>query len=73
MSEIAEIIKYEGDNTTFVWKHPKEDFNSLTQLIVHENQEAVFYRDGQALDLFGPGRYTLETGNIPKIGKFLNL
>lgn len=72
MSEIAEIIKYEGDNTTFVWKHPKEDFNSLTQLIVHENQEAVFYRDGQALDLFGPGRYMLETGNIPKIGKFLD-
>lgn len=72
MSEIAEILKYEGDNTVFVWKHPKEDFNSLTQLIVHENQEAVFYMNGRALDLFGPGRYTLETENVPKIGKFLN-
>ena len=28
--------------------------------------------NGQALDLFGAGRYTLETQNIPKIGKFLN-
>jgi len=72
MAQIAEIIKYEGDNSTFIWKHPCEDFNSLTQLIVHESQEAIFFMNGQALDLFGPGRYTLETQNIPKIGKFLN-
>lgn len=72
MAKIAEIIKYEGDNSTFIWKHPCEDFNSLTQLIVHESQEAIFFMNGQALDLFGPGRYTLETQNIPKIGGFLN-
>ncbi len=72
MSKIADVIKYEGDNSTFIWKHPCEDFNSLTQLIVHESQEAIFFMNGQALDLFGAGRYTLETQNIPKIGKFLN-
>lgn len=72
MAQIAEIIKYEGDNSTFIWKHPCEDFNSLTQLIVHESQEAIFFMNGQALDLFGPGRYTLETQNIPKLGKLLN-
>ncbi len=72
MSQIAEIIKYEGDNSTFIWKHPCEDFNSLTQLIVHESQEAIFFMNGQALDLFGAGRYTLETQNIPLIGKALN-
>lgn len=72
MSKIADIIKYEGDNSTFIWKHPCEDFNSLTQLIVHEAQEAIFMMNGQALDLFGAGRYTLETQNIPKIGKALN-
>ena len=72
MSKIAEIIKYEGDNTTFIWKHPVEDFNSLTQLIVHESQEALFFMNGQALDLFGAGRYTLEAQNIPMIGKVLN-
>ena len=69
---IAEIIKYEGDNSTFIWKHPCEDFNSLTQLIVHESQEAVFMMNGQVLDIFGAGRYTLETQNIPKLGKLLN-
>ena len=72
MANIADIIKYEGDNSTFIWKHPCEDFNSLTQLIVHESQEAIFFMNGQALDLFGAGRYTLETQNIPLIGKALN-
>lgn len=72
MSKIADVIKYEDDNSTFIWKHPCEDFNSLTQLIVHESQEAIFMMNGQALDLFGAGRYTLETQNIPKIGKALN-
>ncbi len=73
MAHIADIIKYEGDNTTFIWKHPCEDFNSLTQLIVHESQEAIFFMNGQALDLFGAGRYTLESQNIPLIGKALKL
>ncbi len=72
MANISEIIKYEGDNGTFIWKHPCEDFNSMTQLIVHESQEAIFFMNGQALDLFGPGRHTLETQNIPLIGKVLN-
>lgn len=62
---LASVIKYEGDNNTFVWKHPIEDFNYGSQLIVHESQEAIFFRDGQALDLFGPGRYTLETQQLP--------
>lgn len=72
MAQICEVIKYEGDNSTFIWKHPSEDFNSMTQLIVHESQEAIFFMNGKALDMFGAGRYTLETQNIPKIGKILN-
>ena len=51
MAQIADVIKYEGDNTTFIWKSPLEDFNSMTQLIVHESQEAIFFMNGQALDL----------------------
>ena len=69
---IAQVLKYEGDNSTFIWKHPCEDFNNLTQLIVHESQEAIFFMNGQALDLFGAGRYTLETQNIPKISKLFH-
>lgn len=72
MPSIAQVIKYEGDNSTFIWKHPCEDFNTQTQLIVHESQQAVFYMNGQLLDVFEAGRHTLETQNIPLIRKFFN-
>lgn len=71
--KLQEIIKYEGDNETLVYKHPAEDFNTMSQLIVHESQEAVFYSDGQALDTFKTGRYTLETKNIPLLSKLRNI
>ena len=70
---LASIIKYEGDNDTLIWKHPIEDFNYGSQLIVHESQEAIFFRDGQALDLFGAGRYTLETQQLPLLEKLYQL
>ena len=73
MGQIADIIKYEGDNSTFIWKHPCEDFNTLTQLIVHESQEAIFFMNGQALDMFGAGRHTLETQNIPLLKRITNI
>ncbi len=70
---LASLIKYEGNNQTLVWKHPIEDFNLGSQLIVHESQEAIFFRDGQALDLFGAGRYTLATQNLPLLEKLYKL
>ena len=70
---LASIIKYEGDNETLVWKHPIEDFNFGSQLIVHESQEAIFFRDGQALELFGAGRYTLQTQQLPLLEKIYKL
>ena len=73
MFKMADVIKYEGDNSTFVWKHPCEDFNTTTQLIVHESQQAIFYMNGQLLDVFEAGRHTLKTENIPLIRKFFNL
>ena len=70
---IISVIEYEGDNSVFVWKHPKTDFNTMSQLIVHENQEALLFKDGQALDLFSAGRYTLETNNIPLLRNIINI
>ena len=70
---IPAVIKYEGDNTTFVWKHPMTDFVTGSQLIVHETQEAIFFRNGEALDSFGPGRHTLETGVLPKMDRLYHL
>jgi len=62
---LFKVIKYDGDPHAFVWKHPDAELGTWTQLIVNESQEAVLFKGGQALDLFGPGRHTLETANIP--------
>ena len=70
---IQQVVKYEGDNSTFIWKHPAEDFNTNSQLIVHESQEAIFFLNGQPLDLFGSGKYTLESENIPLLRHIINI
>lgn len=70
---LPSVIKYEGTNDVLVWKHPIEDFTLGSQLIVHESQEAIFFRDGQALDLFGAGRYTLSTQKLPLLEKLYKL
>lgn len=70
---ICSVIKYEGGNNVLVWKHPEEDFNTSTQLIVHESQEAVFFCNGQISDVFRAGRYTLSTENLPFLRKIINI
>lgn len=75
---LVSIIKYDNSESddareTLVWKHPSEDFRMGTQLIVHESQEAVFFKDGRALDVFGAGRYTLETQKLPLLDQFFKL
>ncbi len=60
---ILDVIKYEGDNNTFVWKHECENFNHKSKLIVHETQEAIFFANGQIVEVFGAGRYDLDSEN----------
>jgi membrane protease subunit (stomatin/prohibitin family) len=43
------------------------------QLVVQESQWAIFFRDGKALDVFGAGRHTLTTANIPLLNRLINL
>jgi len=70
---IVEVIKYNGTPDVFAWKYPSEELGTWTQLIVNESQEAVLFRGGRALDVFGSGRHTLETANIPVLNKIINL
>ena len=49
------------------------DIRLGSQLVVGESQNAVFFRDGKALDTFGPGRHTLTTANIPLLINLLGM
>ena len=70
---ISEVIKFEGDPNQLVWKHPVEDFNTTSQLIVDETHEALLVVNGNAADLFGPGRRTLSTSNIPILRSIIEI
>ncbi|XHH08022.1 MAG: SPFH domain-containing protein [Candidatus Bathyarchaeia archaeon] len=50
-----------------VYRYPNEEITWGSQLVVQEYQMAVFFRDGKAYDVFGPGRHTLTTLNLPLI------
>ncbi len=67
------VIKYEGPSDAICYKYPIEDFLTGSELIVHESQQAIFFKDGEALDSFGPGRYFLTTDRLPVLGKFYHL
>ena len=70
-NNLLDVIKYVGDNNVLVHRSEIEDFNSKSQLVVDESQEAIFYKDGQALDLFGPGKHSLTTQNLPLLRKLV--
>ncbi|MCL2111455.1 MAG: SPFH domain-containing protein [Clostridiales bacterium] len=70
---LFQVVKFDGTPDVFAWKYPDEELGTWTQLIVNESQEAIIFKGGQALDVFGPGRHTLETKNIPILNKIINL
>ena len=72
-----QVIQYQDPTgQTMVARFPREGTSAITlgsQLIVEESQQAVFFRDGKALDTFGPGRHTLATQNLPLLGGLLGI
>jgi membrane protease subunit (stomatin/prohibitin family) len=63
---IIEAVQWSGAEPNQVaYRFPKVSLKYGSQVIVMENQWAVFYRDGKALDVFGPGRHTITSANIP--------
>ena len=70
---VVEVVKYAGSPDIFAWKYPNSELGTWTQLIVNETQEAILFKGGIACDVFGAGRHTLETKNIPILNKLVNL
>ncbi|MCM1119255.1 MAG: SPFH domain-containing protein [bacterium] len=70
---ISQVLQFEGPIDSLVWKNPIEDFNTTSVLVVDETHEALLVVNGNACDLFGPGRHTLETPNIPLVKRIINI
>jgi len=70
-----EVIEWKDDSgREIVWRFSGGGELKLgAQLVVSENQWAVFFRDGKALDTFSAGRHTLTTGNIPLLTRLIGL
>lgn len=74
MAKLMEVLEFLDDTgKTIVRRVPSDGPAEIkwgAQLTVRESQEAVFFRDGKALDVFKAGRHVLQTQNIPLIGKW---
>ena len=75
MAKLMEVLEFLDDTGEVMVKRVPDDgpceIKWGAQLTVRESQDAVFFRDGKALDAFGPGRHVLKTQNIPLITKWV--
>jgi membrane protease subunit (stomatin/prohibitin family) len=74
---VLEVIEYlDPTGQEIVHRVPEQGSGEIvlgSQCIVRENHVAVFFRDGRALDMLGPGRHTLTTLNIPLLVNYLKI
>ena len=66
--ELIDVIEWSNQEPhALVWKFPRynNEIKNGAQLIVRPGQQAIFVHEGQIADVLDPGRYELETNNIP--------
>lgn len=75
MARIFDVVEYPSEMADeLVHRFPETGVADLrfgSQVIVRESQAAVFFRDGRALDVLGPGRHTITTANVPLLTNLL--
>lgn len=72
---ILDVVRFDGlkNRDWLIYKYPSDKLVLGSQLIVQEGQVAIFVKGGIVCDLFYPGTHTLSTGNLPLLGKLVNL
>ena len=75
MARIFDVVEYPSEMADeIVHRFPETGVADLrlgSQVIVRESQNVVFFRDGHALDVLGPGRHTITTANVPLLTALL--
>ena len=66
------VIENEAAPSAVLWRVPYEDFNEGSKVIVGENEEALFYKNGVVVESFTGGEYKLETNNYPFLSRIRN-
>lgn len=70
---MPQIIEWKNPGAEdILWRYPDEEIIWGAQLIVHEYEVAVFFRDGKAYDVFNAGRHQLTTLNLPVLTGILS-
>ena len=72
---ILEAVKFGGlrNRDWIIYKYPSEGIVCGSQIIVQEEQAAVFVKGGKIYDVMEPGTYTLESDNLPLLHRFVNI
>ena len=67
--QLLKVIEWSDESSdTIVYRYPLTDRKEImkgSQLTVRESQVAVFVAQGKIADVFAPGRYKLDTENLP--------
>jgi len=75
MARVFDVVEYPSEMADeLVHRFPETGVADLrfgSQVIVRESQAAVFFRDGRALDVLGPGSHTISTANVPLLTDLL--
>lgn len=70
---MPEVYEWKGARPgDMVWRHPDDRIQWGSQVIVKQNQAAVFFKEGKAYDVLGPGRHFIKTKNLPLLTKVLS-
>lgn len=73
MSKLPVIEWLNPSEEDILWRYPVEEIPWGSVVVVHEYEVAVFFRDGKAYDVLGPGRHVISTLNIPILSRAYNL
>lgn len=66
------VARPDGTKAQVVWKHPDPTIPMKSQLTVESDEVAVFFRDGKVVEVMQPGRYTLDSSNLPFLSNLVD-